>query len=64
MSEGNIVIALILGLVIGILFLLTELYHDKYCFECKGPKSKGKQVPIFIIILIFIELLSNYILIG
>ena len=46
MSEGNIVIALILGLVIGILFLLTELYHEKYCFECKGPKSKEKQVSI------------------
>jgi len=46
MSEVNIVFALILGLVIGLLFLLTEFYHDRYCFECKGPKSKEKQVSI------------------
>jgi len=46
MSEGSIVFALILGLIIGVLFLLTEFYHDRYCFECKGPKSKEKQVSI------------------
>jgi len=62
MSEGNMVIALILGLVIGILFLLTELYHEKYCFECKGPKSKEKQVSIiagFSIAYFFLKLLPE-----
>jgi len=29
-----------------VLFLLTEFYHEKYCFECKGPKSKERQVSI------------------
>ena len=62
MSEVNMVIALILGLVIGILFLLTELYHEKYCFECKGPKSKEKQVSIiagFSIAYFFLKLLPE-----
>ena len=62
MSEGNMVIALILGLVIGVLFLLTELYHEKYCFECKGPKSKEKQVSIvagFSIAYFFLKLLPE-----
>ncbi len=62
MLEGNIVIALILGLVIGVLFLLTELFHEKYCFECKGPKSKEKQVSIiagFSIAYFFLKLLPE-----
>jgi len=62
MSEGSTIIALILGLVIGILFLLTELYHEKYCFECKGPKSKEKQVSIiagFSIAYFFLKLLPE-----
>ncbi len=62
MSEGSMIIALILGLVIGILFLLTELYHEKYCFECKGPKSKEKQVSIiagFSIAYFFLKLLPE-----
>ena len=62
MSEGNMVIALILGLVIGVLFLLTEVYHEKYCFECKGPKSKEKQVSIvagFSIAYFFLKLLPE-----
>ncbi len=62
MSEGSTIIALILGLVIGILFLLTELYHEKYCFECKGQKSKEKQVSIiagFSIAYFFLKLLPE-----
>ena len=62
MSEVNIVIALILGLVIGVLFLLTEFYHEKYCFECKGPRSKEKQVSIiagFSIAYFFLKLLPE-----
>ncbi len=62
MSEVNIVIALILGLVIGVLFLLTEFYHEKYCFECKGPKSKEKKVSIiagFSIAYFFLKLLPE-----
>ena len=62
MSEVNIVIALVLGLVIGVLFLLTEFYHEKYCFECKGPKSKEKQVSIiagFSIAYFFLKLLPE-----
>jgi hypothetical protein len=62
MSEGSMIIALILGLVIGILFLLTELYHEKYCFECKGQKSKEKQVSIiagFSIAYFFLKLLPE-----
>jgi len=62
MSEVNIVTALVLGLVIGVLFLLTEFYHEKYCFECKGPKSKEKQVSIiagFSIAYFFLKLLPE-----
>jgi len=62
MSEVNIVIALVLGLVIGVLFLLTEFYHEKYCFECKGPRSKEKQVSIiagFSIAYFFLKLLPE-----
>ncbi len=62
MSEVNVVIALVLGLVIGVLFLLTEFYHEKYCFECKGPKSKEKQVSIiagFSIAYFFLKLLPE-----
>lgn len=62
MSEVNIVIALVLGLVIGVLFLLTEFYHEKYCFECNGPKSKEKQVSIiagFSIAYFFLKLLPE-----
>ncbi len=62
MSEVNIVLALILGLIIGVLFLLTELYHEKYCFECKGPKPKEKQVSIiagFSIAYFFLKLLPE-----
>jgi zinc transporter ZupT len=62
MLEVNIVIALVLGLVIGVLFLLTEFYHEKYCFECKGPKSKEKQVSIiagFSIAYFFLKLLPE-----
>ncbi|MHA1349207.1 MAG: hypothetical protein ACTSPZ_00055 [Promethearchaeota archaeon] len=62
MSEGNIVVALVLGLIIGVLFLLTEFYHEKYCFECKGPKSKEKQVSIiagFSIAYFFLKLLPE-----
>jgi len=62
MSEVNIVIALVLGLVIGVLFLLTEFYHEKYCFECKGTRSKEKQVSIiagFSIAYFFLKLLPE-----
>ena len=62
MSEENVVIALIFGLIIGVLFLLTELYHEKYCFECKGPKSKEKQISIvagFSIAYFFLKLLPE-----
>ena len=62
MLEVNIAIALVLGLVIGVLFLLTEFYHEKYCFECKGPKSKEKQVSIiagFSIAYFFLKLLPE-----
>ncbi len=62
MSEGNVIIALILGLVIGVFFLAAELYHEKYCFECKGPKSKEKQVSIvagFSIAYFFLKLLPE-----
>jgi len=62
MSEVNVVIALILGLVIGVFFLAAELYHEKYCFECKGPKSKEKQVSIvagFSIAYFFLKLLPE-----
>jgi len=62
MLEGNIPIALILGLVIGVLFLAAEFYHEKYCFECKGPKSKEKQVSIiagFSIAYFFLKLLPE-----
>jgi len=62
LSGENIVIALILGLIIGVLFLLTEFYHEKYCFECKGPRSKEKQVSIvagFSIAYFFLKLLPE-----
>jgi len=62
MSAENIVIALILGLIIGVLFLLTELFHESYCFECKGPISKEKQVSVvagFSITYFFLKLLPE-----
>lgn len=62
MSEENVVIALIFGLIVGVLFLLAELYHENYCFECKGPKSKEKQVSIvagFSIAYFFLKLLPE-----
>jgi len=54
--------AFIVGLTIGVLFLLIEYYQEKYCFECKGPKSNEKQVSIvagFSIAYFFLKLLPE-----
>jgi len=56
------VFAFIVGLTIGVLFLLIEYYQEKYCFECKGPKSNEKQVSIvagFSIAYFFLKLLPE-----
>ena len=62
MSEQIILIPIIISFIFGILFLLVELYHENYCFECEGPRSKEIQTSIiagFSIPYFFLKLLPE-----
>jgi zinc transporter ZupT len=46
MSEKFLLIPIVISIIFGIMFLLAELYHENYCFECKGPRSKELQTSL------------------